>query len=231
MKTIGAFAAVSLMLAPCAWADAPVAVVEDIAGKPAGVEFMDYVEPGKVIKLAAGDSIVLGYLKSCWRESIRGGTVTVGAEQSDVAGGTVDRTKVGCDGGKMELAAAQSKQSAAMVFRKAPGPNTPPKPQFKIFSRAPVVELKGGGTLVIERVDVPSGDRLEIVLAPAQLVNGAFYDFAKDPTTAGKSLKPGGVYRAKVGDQQIVFEVDAAAKESANAEPLAGRLLRFQPAG
>lgn len=229
MRTIGAFAAAWLLLAPCAWADAPVAVVEDVSGKPAGVEFMDYVEPGKVIKLGAGDSIVLGYLKSCWRESIRGGTVTVGTEQSDVAGGTVDRTKVGCDGGKMELAAAQSKQSAAMVFRKAPGPNTAPKPQFKIYGRAPVVELKGGGTLVIERVDVPSGDRLEIVIAPAQLVNGAFYDLAKDLTSTGKSLKPGGVYRAKVGDQQIVFEVDAGAKDG--AEPLAGRLLRFQPAG
>ncbi|MSP75371.1 MAG: hypothetical protein EXR12_04475 [Rhodospirillaceae bacterium] len=226
MKTIGAFAAATfVMLASSAWADAPVAVVEDVAGKPAGVEFMDYVEPGRVIKLAAGDSIVLGYLKSCWRETIRGGTVTVGTEQSEVTGGTVDRTKVGCDGGKMELAAAQSKQSAAMVFRKAPGPNTPPKPQFKIYGRAPVVELKGGGTLVIERVDVPSGDRLEIVIAPAQLVNGAFYDLAK----ADKNLKPGGVYRAKVGDQQIVFEVDAGAKDG--AEPMAGRLLRFQPTG
>ena len=30
--------------------------------------------------------------------------MTVGAEQSDVQGGTVDRAKVGCDGGKMELA-------------------------------------------------------------------------------------------------------------------------------
>lgn len=224
MKTLTTALLVLMSFVPPALADAPVAVVEDVSGKPTGVEFMDYVEPGKVIKLAAGDSIVLGYLKSCWRESIRGGTVTVGAEQSDVQGGTVDRTKVGCDGGKMELAAAQSKQSAAMVFRKAPGPNTPPKPQFKIYGRAPVVELKGGGTLVIERVDVPSGDRLEIVIAPAQLVHGAFYDLAK----ADKSLKPGGVYRAKVGDQQIVFEVDAGAKDG--AEPVAGRLLRFQPA-
>ena len=215
MKTLTAALLALTWFVPPALADTPVAVVEDVGGKPAGVEFMDYVEPGKVIKLGAGDSIVLGYLKSCWRESIRGGTVTVGNEQSDVAGGTVDRIKVGCDGGKMELAAAQSKQSAAMVFRKAPGPNTPPKPQFKIYGRAPVVELKGGGTLVIERVDVPSGDRLEIVIAPAQLVNGAFYDLAK----ADKDLKPGGVYRAKVGDQQIVFEVDAGAKDG--AEPMA----------
>ncbi|CAN5725336.1 hypothetical protein BH11PSE3_BH11PSE3_48760 [soil metagenome] len=207
-----------------AWADAPVAVIEDVGGKPADVEFMDYVSPGKVIKLAAGDSIVLGYLKSCWRETIRGGTVTVGAEQSEVQGGTVERAKVGCDGGKMELATAQSRQSAAMVFRRAPGPNTPPKPQVRIYSRSPVIELKGGGTIVIERADV-AGDRFELVLAPTELVAGAFYDLAK----ANKSLKPGVVYRAKTGDQQIVFEVDPAAKEG--AAPMAGRLLRFQPAG
>lgn len=206
-----------------ALADASVAVVEEVSGKPAGVEFMDYVETGKVIKLAAGESIVLGYLKSCWRETIRGGTVTVGAEQSEVAGGAVDRVKVGCDGGKMELAAAQSKQSAAMVFRKAPGPNTPPKPQLKLYGRSPVVELKGGGTLIIERADV-AGDRMELILAPAKAVHGAFYDLASE----NHSLKAGVVYRAKVGDQQIVFEVDAAAKEGAT--PVAGRLLRFQPA-
>ena len=214
---------VALLLAPAAWADTPVALVEDVSGKPAGVEFMDYLEPGKVIRLADGDSIVLSYLKSCWRETIRGGAVTVGAEQSTVEGGTVDRAKVFCDGGKMELAAAQSKQSAAMVFRKAPGPNTAPKPQFTIYGLSPLVELKGGGTLVLERVDVPSGDRLEVVIAPADLVRGAFYDLAKN----GKPLKPGGIYRAKVGDQQIVFAVDPAARDG--AAPAAGRLLRFQP--
>lgn len=207
-------------------AAAPVAVVEDVAGAPAGIEFMDYVEPGKVIALGPQDAVVLGYIGSCWRETVKGGpaTVTVGTEQSDVQGGTVDRVKVGCDGGKMELAAAQSKQSAAMVFRKAPGANTAPKPQFRIHGLSPVVELKGGGTLVIERVDVPSGDRFEVVLAPRDLARGAFYDFAK----AGRTLKPGAVYRARVADQQIVFDVDPAAREGST--PVAGRLIRFQPA-
>ena len=37
-----------------------------------------------MIKLGPRDTIVLGYLKSCWRETITGGTVTVGAEQSEV---------------------------------------------------------------------------------------------------------------------------------------------------
>ncbi|MBX3500838.1 MAG: hypothetical protein KF889_15460 [Alphaproteobacteria bacterium] len=213
----------SLPLAAPALAQAPVALVEDVGGKPQGVEFMDYVAPGKVIRLGPGDSIVLGYLRTCWRESIRGGMVTVGHAQSEVQGGTVDRVRVECDGGRMELAAAQAKQSAAAVVRKVTPPRSVPRPQFTIYGRTPVVELKGGGRLVLERVDVAKGERLEVTIARAELVRGAFYDLLR----AGKSLKAGGIYRATVGDQQIVFEVDKGAKEG--AEPLAGRLLRFQP--
>ena len=118
MKTLATVLLVLMSFVPPALADPPVAVVEDVSGKPAGVEFMDYVDAGQGDQAGVrATSIVLGYLKSCWRETIRGGTVTVGAEQSEVSGGSVDRAKVACDGGKMELAAAQSKQSAAMVFR------------------------------------------------------------------------------------------------------------------
>ena len=76
---------------------------------------------------------------------------------------------------------------------------------------------------MIERVDLP-GERQELTIAPAQLVHGAFYDLA----TSGKSLKPGGIYRATAGNQQIVFDVDAGSKDGGG--PIANRLLRFQPA-
>jgi hypothetical protein len=211
-----------LFVAPT-FAQAPVALVEEVGGKPAGVEFMDYVAAGKVIKLGARDSIVLGYLKSCWRETIRGGTVTVGPAQSEVQGGTVERVRVECDGGRMELAAAQAKQSAAAVVRKVTTPRTVPKPQFTIYGRTPVVELKGGGKLAIERVDVANGERMEVTISRIELVRGTFYDLLR----AGMSLKAGGIYRATVGDQQIVFEVDKGAKDG--AEPINSRLLRFQP--
>src|SRR6516225_4849848 len=68
-------------------AQSPAAVVEEIQGSVPGIAFMDYVEPGQIIRLGAHDRIMLGYLKSCWRETISGGTVTVGPEQSEVAGG------------------------------------------------------------------------------------------------------------------------------------------------
>ena len=222
-KTLPAALFTILAFAASAFAQAPVAVVEDVSSKSAGVEFMDYVAPGKVIKLQSGDSIILGYLRSCWRETINGGTVTVGHAQSDVSGGTIARVRVECDGGRMELAAAQAKQSAATVFRKVTTIRSVPKPQFTIYGRSPVVELKGGGKIVIERVDKVNGERFELTIPPNVLVRGAFYDLVR----AGKSLHPGGIYRATMADQLIVFEVDKAAKEG--AAPINSRLLRFQP--
>ena len=52
-----------LICAAPALAQAPVALVEEVRGKPAGIEFMDYVSAGKVIKLGRQDLIVLGYLR------------------------------------------------------------------------------------------------------------------------------------------------------------------------
>src|SRR5216684_6334936 len=83
-----------------------VALVENVTGNPAGVEFMDYLETGKIIALGPHDSIVLSYMSSCVRETITGGTVTIGTDQSEVQSGRVVRTKVPCDAGKMVLATA-----------------------------------------------------------------------------------------------------------------------------
>src|SRR5260370_26257093 len=59
-----------------------VALVEDVTGNPAGVEFMDYLETGKIIELGPRATIVLSYMTSCMRETITGGTVTGGTDQS-----------------------------------------------------------------------------------------------------------------------------------------------------
>src|SRR3977135_3851877 len=76
-------------------AQAPVAVVEDVQGPVTGAEFMDYVAPGKVIKLGPAGTIVLGYMQSCRRETITGvGTVIVGTEESMVHLGEVKAGKM-----------------------------------------------------------------------------------------------------------------------------------------
>jgi hypothetical protein len=197
-----------------------VALVEDVSGTSAGVEFMDYVAAGRVIRLGAGDRLVLDYLRSCWRETITGGIVTVGAEQSVVAGGTVSRDKVECDGGKLRLSADQAAKSGVVVFR------APPKPgaahaapgERKIYGLSPIVELGGAGRLVVERLDKPEA-ALTLEVAPGQLLRGRFYDFARH----GQTLAAGGTYRASIAGRSLVFQVDAKAKPGAIAP--AGRLL------
>jgi hypothetical protein len=209
------------------FAQTPVAVVEDVTSKTAGVEFMDYVFPGKVIRLGPSEGLVLGYMKSCWHEEITGGTITVGPEQSEVKDGRVRRTKVECDGGKMALTAQQASKSGAMVFRSGPKA-TPaagalPSPTLTLYGLSPVVDIKGGGRLVIERLDQPA-DKIDVMVADHQLFRGALFDFAKD----NKELAAGGLYKATVGSNQVVFKVDPYARPG--EAPLLSRLLRFMPA-
>lgn len=218
---IAIVAAVMIVAAACpVQAQAPAALVEEVTGTAAGVEAMDYVQAGKVIALAGSDTMVLSYLRSCWRETIAGGTVTVGSEQSAVAGGRVRREKVPCDN-KLALSSDQASKSGVMVFRAPPKPaRGESEPQLTLYGLSPVVDLKGGGVLVIERLDQP-GERHQIEIGGAQLFRGAFYDFAK----AGTALAAGGVYRATAGNRSIVFKVDAFA--SPGQGPVIGRLLRF----
>lgn len=84
-------AAVSLFTLP-AMAQ-PSALVEDIEAAGSELSFMDYVEPGDVVTLAAGEQLVLGYFASCIQETITGGTVTIGMKASTVAGGTVRKVE------------------------------------------------------------------------------------------------------------------------------------------
>jgi hypothetical protein len=224
---MGVFAvAAMLAVADPGAAQAPVAIVEELEGKPLGVELMDYVRAGQVIRLAPGESIVLGFLKSCWRESIAGGSIIVGAEQSEVREGKVERVKVACDGGKIQLTRQQAGKAGGMVFRDArptARKAAPDAERLTLHGLSPVVELRGGGTLVIERIDQP-GERHVIKISPEQLVRAAFYDFAR----YDRKLAAGGLYRARAGARQIEFKIDPAA--TAGATPVVGRLLPFQPA-
>lgn len=200
------------------FAQGSAALIEDVTGNPSGVALMDYVNTGKVIRLGVGDAIVLSYLKSCVRETIIGGTITVGSDQSDVQSGKLERTRVDCDANKMIVTSQHADQAAGLVFRALS-----PKPQFILYGLSPIVELKGGGTLVIERLDV-SGERQEVTIGKERLLGGAFFDLY----SGGKPLTAGGIYRAFVGKQQFVFKIDPNAKSGRT--PIVGRLLRFKPA-
>jgi len=216
---IGAVLGIFCLVAPAA-AETPVAIVEDVQGKVAGVEFMDYVAPGKVIKLEPEAKLVLSYLKSCLHETITGGIVLVGTEESSVQFGDVQRVKVPCDAGAVQLSDEEASQSAATTFRKFDR-SGPPKKLPTLYGVSPLVEAKIGGTLTIERID-ELGERYSVPLKGGQLVRGKFYDFAK----AGKALTPGATYLATLGSRRFVFLVDSSATSGPN--PIIGRLLRLE---
>ena len=215
---------IAIGIALAAATQPPAAVIEDIQGNPPGIQFMDYVAPGQVIKLGPRDTIVIGYMKSCQRETITGGTVTIGAEMSEVQGGRVERSATPCDGGKMMLTAQLANTTAGAAFR-APPKNTQaaPGPEFTLYGLSPVIEVKPAGTLVIERVDQPD-EHYDIALGPDRMTHGRFVDLSK----SGIVLKAGGIYRATAGQQKVVFRIDPGA--APGAAPLVGRLVRLQPA-
>ncbi len=206
--------------APAA-AQVPVAVVEEVQGKVSGAEFMDYVAPGKKIELGPASMVVLGYMKSCWRETITGiGTVIVGAEESKVHLGEVKAAKVKCDPGNSHIVDQEFGDSAATSFRSIE--ETGAKPQrLTLYGLSPFFETTGRGTLVIERLDI-KGERHDINLASASLLRHRFYDFARN----GVSLKRGGIYAASLGPSRTVFVIDRRAE--AGSTPIIGRLVRLQ---
>jgi hypothetical protein len=229
MRSIRLTILVLLVWGGPALAGGPVAaLVEDVTGTSAGVEFMDYVETGKVIRLNPQDSVVLSYLYSCVHETITGGTITIGREQSEVQSGKVERMSTACDAGRMILTAELASQSAAAVVRAAEAkrdqPRLLPSPQFTLYGSSPMVELvRGGGSVEITRVD-QSGEHYILTIGTPESLHNAFYDFA----AAGMALSAGGVYRATVGAQSITFKIDPSAKPG--KAPIVGRLVRFDRA-
>ena len=210
-----ALAAVIAALAAPAAAAEEVALVEDIDAPSLGIQFMDYLASGQVLRLRPGETIVIDYLRSCQRETIAGGNVTIGADQSLVAGGKVNREKVECDGGKLLLTTEQASKSGVMVFRKAL-----PRPQatLTLYGASPLVDWKSGGKVVFERLDQP-GDTRIVEIAGGK--GGRPYDFASH----NLALVPGGTYRATAGGKELVFKVADSAKPGPS--PIVGRLIRF----
>jgi hypothetical protein len=198
---------------------APVAVVEDVQGKVTGAEFMDYVVPGQVIKLGAGASLTLGYMKSCWRETISGvGTVIVGTEQSSVHLAEFKAGKVPCDSSLAEHIGKEVGESAASVVRSLDPDKGKP---LVLHGLSPMVAVPERGKLVVDRLDV-AGEHYELDLTSAALARGKFYDLAK----AKIALKPGGSYSMKLNSKSAAFVVDADAMPGTG--PVIGRLVALK---
>ena len=198
----------------------PVAVVEDVSFETGELQFMDLLELGRVFKLDAGQSVTLGYLSSCTRETITGGTITVGSEASKVSGGAVERELVDCDGGDLQLSTGQSQTAGAIVFRKAPTKGkSKPKPQRILYSVSPLIRFVNetpptSVTIFLERLD---GKKEQHTI---DIINGVA-DLARENIV----LEPGGLYIATAGDRKVVFRISPVASRAGVS--VLGRLLAF----
>ncbi len=203
---------------PAGAADRPAVLVESISIPVQGVEAMDYLTPGMVVNLGTDGVLVVDYLASCVRETITGGSATIGTAQSSVEKGKVTRRRVECDGGELQLTAAQSDQGGGAVYRSALGGHGPdglPEPDLTLRSRVPFITTKLSGTIKIERLDQPEST-LEFATASA----------GKTGIDLGKTqnqLTAGGLYRASLGKRSLVFRI---APDAAGADaPLVARLV------
>jgi hypothetical protein len=178
----------------------PTALVESISAPVAGVTAFDYLRQGSTVTLPANDVLTLDYISQCVRETITGGTVTIGADRSTVDGGSVKRSRSDCDGGDLQLAANQS-QGAVVAYR-----NVTDEPTLTLDSTAPIILAGASGTLRIERLDRPEPPIVLDVRATGTPPHAAI-----DLAQAHRALGQGGVYRATIGQRKIVFRVAADA--------------------
>lgn len=188
----GSLVAASLiLLAPVAMAAAkPVAIVEDSPKTEGRGQAFDLMNESEVVTLAPGETLVLGYLKSCLRETITGGTVTIGAKESTVEGGKVTREKTECTVTKLALTADESQQSATIAFRGA---------IKHVYTRQPLIVAEKSETVKIEPVE--GGESWN--LKPA---NGRI-----DFQAAKVEMQPGMRYKVTGAKASLIVEVDAAA--------------------
>ncbi|MDA0241445.1 MAG: hypothetical protein O3A84_15670 [Proteobacteria bacterium] len=193
----------------------PTAVVEEASGGASKLTVFELLEPGQKYRLSSDEMIVIGYLRSCQREEITGGVVTIGESKSTVTGGRVSRGYVECDGGKMDLSLELAGKSAVTVFRSKPGKTDPNLPSLTIFGASPVILL----ARPVKEITFARLDKPELKLRVP--VSGLNVDLTK----TDDALSPGGVYGLVAGDRRVIFKVDPFSKPGAG--PLVQRLIKF----
>jgi hypothetical protein len=214
--------ALALVLGGPPAAAEPAAIVEDVQGAVKDVQPFDYLAPGTRIQLTPRATLILGYLRSCARETITGGTLVIGSDQSAVEGGQVRRETVECDGGRMQLTASQAGKSGVMVFRGTPKPDAAtPHPQLTVYGLSPIFTASAAGRLEIKRLDTTGQPPLDFAPTKPAAGHGAVLDLVRQNV----ALAPGGIYEASSGNRTVVFKVDPHAKSG--AVPAVGRLVQL----
>lgn len=173
-------------------ASRPVAIVEDSAKTEGKGQVFDLLSENDQISLKAGEILVLGYLKSCTRETITGGTVTVGNKESVIEGGTVTREKTECTVNKLALTADEAQQSATVAFR--PGDTIK-----HIQTRQPLIMAGKSESVTIQSFE--GGESWQLTPESGHI----------DFRAANLEMQPNMRYRVTGAKATIIVEVDAAA--------------------
>jgi hypothetical protein len=187
-----------------------VAILEEIEGAPDKRGAFDELRTGDRIELGTNGRAVIGYLGSCARETIEGGAVVIGQDQSQVEGGKVARETIACEATQLVLTKEEAGKSAVVVFR---GPPWEKWVRQVIPSPSPVV-LARAGQLEIKRLDSEE----KTVTLP---IKDGHIDLASENVT----LTPGGYYELTAGEKQMVIKIDSGAEP--RPIPAMSRLVRL----
>lgn len=208
------FAWIVMMSAPPAFAAGPSAIVENVSYASDELFEFDYLFPGREISVPAGQTLVIGYLSSCVRETVTDGAIRIGDEQSE-GDALITRESMDCAGAATVAGADAQATALTAIFRG--GEQAPVGGERPVASTLPVFLVPhNAATLSISRLDAD---------APDISVNasGGVVDMA---AAGAQPLTPGGVYFASAGSAFIEFAVSGDA--TAQGGPATPRLVRLR---
>jgi hypothetical protein len=215
LKLAPLFAAIctSALLAASASAQAPaVAILEEIASASGKHEAFDELKSGERLELGAGGRAVIGYLGSCIRETIDGGTVVIGKEQSQIEGGKVARETIPCEATQLVLSEEEAGKSATFSTRPMPWER---EYRQVVPSLSPLIWVEAKGQLTIKHLNTEDQQMLSLPIENGK-VDLAVHHF---------ELVPNGFYELKAGKKRMVIKVHENAQ--AGAMPAMSRLVRL----
>jgi hypothetical protein len=197
--------------APREGAPEDVAIVEDVSRGIGDLRRFDLIAAGRSAVLGQDGRIVLGYLKSCWQDSIAGGRAVVEPLKSLVEGGALTRRRVECDAAGLALMNSAGLSARGVVLTGS----APPEPDVNLYGLSPIVISSVPGSLLIERLDA-AATPLRLELAESKI----------DLHEKNIALDANGLYRFTRGTSAIVVRIDRLAEPG--RAPAVGRLVIFR---
>jgi hypothetical protein len=215
LLTAAALAVFTLITsAPSAFAAGPSAIVEEVSYETGDLLAFDYLFAGREIAVPTGQRLVIGYLSSCVRETVTGGTIRIGVKQSE-GDAAIAREAMSCAGAAAVAGADASATALTAIFRG--GDKEVVSGDRPVNSTLPVfLAPHNASTLSVSRLDA---DGPEVQLD----VSGGVVDMA---AAGAAPLQPAGVYFASAGTAFVEFAVSATAQ--ATGGPATPRLVRLR---